>query len=494
MALFVTLIWTQRLPSVLFVGIGLLSIAEASYCNTFTCLDSHHTSGNGYELKFSKQVASVEYATSEHYKAIHCCVNSATAHVSWFKNSEVYPWQGVDKEKVYPDPISNSQSLIFLSIVDSDEANYTCRVKEPQSNSPGIQAFVELLVLPPLLNHGPISTSPPDCRNKTVILGADTSVLFHCEFFFGPGSIHGKHLYWMKIEADFPSNRSFINELNLFKKSSFRERKDARDQGNYVSSYLTIDNLHHDALGTYIVRAENDVNWTDMEIHLEEGFPEPIPPQVFLHLFIILVIIILIVAILATIVWYFWLDLQLLYLLHVRPHCCSSTMRQEGKKPFDVFVSYAQDDLKFIKSQVLPKLEREWGFEVRIEDRNFLPGTVYADEVIHFVERSRCCLLLLSPRYLTGREGWCTFQFHVALENTIRLNSKLIILILEDIRGHEKEMDKAMKHVLGVTKCLRWKEEDASYTSKLWKKLHIKLLNIINEDSNTDSAKRAVSV
>ncbi|XP_077998126.1 interleukin-1 receptor accessory protein-like 1-B [Glandiceps talaboti] len=150
-------------------------------------------------------------------------------------------------------------------------------------------------------------------------------------------------------------------------------------------------------------------------------------------------------------------------------------------KEFDVFVSYAYKDLKFIKNKILPKLETEWGFQVRIEDKDFIPGTAYAEEVIRFIERSRCCLLILSPNYLTGREGWCNFQFQVALRHTVCLNSRLIIVMLEDLHGHEQEMDKALKHVVGVTRCLKWKEDDRKHTSQFWKELHIKLLKLGND-------------
>ncbi|XP_077866473.1 interleukin-1 receptor accessory protein-like, partial [Saccoglossus kowalevskii] len=327
--------------------------------------------------------------------------------------------------------------------------------------------------------EAPLFIDTPTCKNQTAVVGVDTEVQFVCEFYCGPGSVAIKQLYWLAERPGYHNDRVFIKSLSHLK-SKFSEVTLTKSRDSYLISHLRITNLHNDAFGKYVLVGSNDGRILDVPIYLTEGEPpvsDNSSTSIFVYLFVSLSAMVLLAAILVICIRHYWTHLVLFYYLRVR-----SSSKPKGTKKYDVFVSYDIKDMHFVKSEIIPTLEHKWNLLIRIEDRDFLPGAVIAEEIVETIKMSRCSLLILSPNYMNGRDGFCSFQFHMALKETIALNNSLIIIILDDIRGNDREMDKALTSTVGIAKCLRWKSGDESHTRKFWKKLHLKLLRSVENE------------
>jgi hypothetical protein len=71
---------------------------------------------------------------------------------------------------------------------------------------------------------------------------------------------------------------------------------------------------------------------------------------------------------------------------------------------YDVFISYAQQDLTWVQYWLLPRLEGR-GIRVCIDVRDFELGADRSAEIAHAVATSRIALLVLTPKYISSREA-----------------------------------------------------------------------------------------
>lgn len=97
---------------------------------------------------------------------------------------------------------------------------------------------------------------------------------------------------------------------------------------------------------------------------------------------------------------------------------------------YDVFISYSQDDLVWVRDILLPKLEKH-GFSVIIDFRDFRSGSLSVEEMERAVLESKRILLVLSGCYLLSE--WGKFE-NVMAQTTdpAAIRRKIIPVLLED--------------------------------------------------------------
>ncbi|XP_045212239.2 toll-like receptor 4 [Mercenaria mercenaria] len=83
---------------------------------------------------------------------------------------------------------------------------------------------------------------------------------------------------------------------------------------------------------------------------------------------------------------------------------------------YEAFISYANEDLRFILDQIIPKLE-ENEMKLCIHDRDFLPGNNIADNILEAVRKSRKTVVILSKEFLKSK--WCLYEFNRARMESI---------------------------------------------------------------------------
>ena len=73
---------------------------------------------------------------------------------------------------------------------------------------------------------------------------------------------------------------------------------------------------------------------------------------------------------------------------------------QTARFKYDVFVSYASDDLPFVRRHLLPELEERLKLKVCAHDRDFIPGQSIVDNIVQCVEGSKKIMMIFSDSFV----------------------------------------------------------------------------------------------
>ncbi|KAK3594225.1 hypothetical protein CHS0354_016926 [Potamilus streckersoni] len=98
---------------------------------------------------------------------------------------------------------------------------------------------------------------------------------------------------------------------------------------------------------------------------------------------------------------------------------------------FDAFLSCADNNLRFVKFTLLPKVEIE-GLHLCIHHRDFLPGEEIAANIANAIHRSRKTIVLLDDDFLSSY--WCMYELNMARMESVysRKGENILILLLKD--------------------------------------------------------------
>ncbi|XP_060524026.1 protein toll-like [Cylas formicarius] len=132
-------------------------------------------------------------------------------------------------------------------------------------------------------------------------------------------------------------------------------------------------------------------------------------------------------------------------------------------KTYDVFISYAHQDEKFVVEHLLPELEHgDHRFKVCIHYRDFIPGELISTQVVSTVKNSRRTLVVLSNNFLDS--VWGRMEFRMAHTEAISEGrARVIVVICGDL--DESKLDDEMKCYLKTNTYVKW--GDRYFWSKL---------------------------
>ncbi|KAH3893117.1 toll-like receptor 4 [Dreissena polymorpha] len=100
---------------------------------------------------------------------------------------------------------------------------------------------------------------------------------------------------------------------------------------------------------------------------------------------------------------------------------------------YDAFISYAEDNIRFILDDVIPRLETDI-ISLCIHQRDFIPGNAVSDNIIHAIQSSRKTVVILSNAFLKSK--WCMYEFNMARMESIYSRGEdisLVIVMLETV-------------------------------------------------------------
>ena len=106
----------------------------------------------------------------------------------------------------------------------------------------------------------------------------------------------------------------------------------------------------------------------------------------------------------------------------------------EQEYTYDAFISCANADVRFVRYEILPKLEDEFGLKLCVHARDFLPGNYIAENILEAILKSRKTVVILSENFLKSK--WCQYEFHMARMEGIFSRggqSVLFVLIYEEV-------------------------------------------------------------
>ena len=79
---------------------------------------------------------------------------------------------------------------------------------------------------------------------------------------------------------------------------------------------------------------------------------------------------------------------------------------------FDAFVSYADEDIIFVKDKLIQQLEEREGFKLCIHHRDFIPGCSIDENILNGIHYSRKVIFVISNSFLQSR--WCLYEVNAA--------------------------------------------------------------------------------
>ena len=77
-------------------------------------------------------------------------------------------------------------------------------------------------------------------------------------------------------------------------------------------------------------------------------------------------------------------------------------------KPYDVFISYSNEDKDLVEEKLVPALEdqnSDLTYRCLVHVRDFIPGRPIMDQIVNAVDSSKCTLIVLSKNYLQSDWG-----------------------------------------------------------------------------------------
>lgn len=95
---------------------------------------------------------------------------------------------------------------------------------------------------------------------------------------------------------------------------------------------------------------------------------------------------------------------------------------------YDAFLSYEDEQHRFIVNTVYPKLERQLGFRLCIHARDFTPGSPIAANIYRAVHHSRRTLAFLTEAYFESK--WCVYELEMAYLESVHTGRQLLVPVL----------------------------------------------------------------
>ncbi|XP_070183142.1 toll-like receptor 2 [Littorina saxatilis] len=129
---------------------------------------------------------------------------------------------------------------------------------------------------------------------------------------------------------------------------------------------------------------------------------------------------------------------------------------------YDVFVSYAKEDLPWVYGKLMPELEGRLGLRLCVHERDFIPGNNIVDNIVECVQSSKKILMVFSKDFV--RSQWCQFELTYSMNHVMDYDDALIIVCMDDVVSHD--MTAVMMAALRTTTYIQWEElEDVDCVS-----------------------------
>ncbi|VDH95648.1 toll-like receptor 3 [Mytilus galloprovincialis] len=142
---------------------------------------------------------------------------------------------------------------------------------------------------------------------------------------------------------------------------------------------------------------------------------------------------------------------------------------------YDAFVAHSQEDYIWVYGPFRTFLETEKNFKLALHDRDFVPGTFIADNIIDTIKVSRKIVFVVSRSFLDSE--WCQYELDMARMHMFQQNREmLIIILLEDIPNGK--LPSRLKQIWEKITCLETDEKTRNDQvpngdNIFWKRLHL---------------------
>ncbi|KAJ8280560.1 hypothetical protein GJAV_G00056270 [Gymnothorax javanicus] len=372
--------------------------------------------------------------------------------VAWFHKCSRITARNPDREVL-------ENTLAIYSMLEAYQGNYTCVATFQHGR--GTLNFTRVITVLAMSSSRwdkrPIIHNPDERHVYSVKLGS--VVRLDCRaMLYG---VEGNPELWWEIDGRSLAQTSDhrITNKTSYKEDSLGDRT--------VTIELIIQEFSSQDLGReYTCNARNI--WGSAArraaLQLEAYIPS-------LELGCGLGVVFLSVLILFVVYRVFRLELLLLY----RAYCSPDKSVMDGKE-YDVYISYARhsEDEQFVLMTLRRVLESELGYKVFIFDRDSLPGGTITDETLSYVGRSRCLMVVLSPRYVVqGTQA--LLELKAGLDTMAQAGDLRVILVQYQPVARASWV-RELRRARVALALVRWKgEKSADLSSRFWKQLQLQL-------------------
>ncbi|XP_048747109.2 toll-like receptor 13 [Ostrea edulis] len=105
---------------------------------------------------------------------------------------------------------------------------------------------------------------------------------------------------------------------------------------------------------------------------------------------------------------------------------------------YDAYISYSSSDFLWVCSTLYPALNGQ-NLRIALQDKDFDPGTPYAEEVVKFVNMSKYVIFVITGRFI--KSEWGSYEIQVAKIHAIHTNAKLVLIIKDGIQIEDLPKD-----------------------------------------------------
>ena len=109
---------------------------------------------------------------------------------------------------------------------------------------------------------------------------------------------------------------------------------------------------------------------------------------------------------------------------------------------YDAFISYAAEELRFVKNELVPELENERDLVLSVHQRDFMAGNPIAENIVDAVTNSCKTVLIITNNFL--KSDWCLYEFRMAqMESNYSRDGRdiFIIVMLENVPNNTLPLD-----------------------------------------------------
>jgi hypothetical protein len=151
---------------------------------------------------------------------------------------------------------------------------------------------------------------------------------------------------------------------------------------------------------------------------------------------------------------------------------------------YDAFVSYNHIDKDFVWQHLLPMLEDGAGscgrMRLCVHERDFRVGCTIMENIVHGLESSRACIVVLSKEY--ARSEWCCFEAQMALHLFREDEREKTIVVIVRNKMPGKDMNKTLKTVVSLRTYLEWSDQPTAKSVETFSKRLRFALNCASEE------------
>lgn len=134
---------------------------------------------------------------------------------------------------------------------------------------------------------------------------------------------------------------------------------------------------------------------------------------------------------------------------------------------YSAYVIYCYEDFKWIKHELIPKMEEKHGLHLCIPHRDFELGKVFADNIVEHMNLSKTVITVLSNNF--AKNEWCLFQLAVARSKLSKDGTFSIFpVMLEEIDF--KNMNSSLYSLIKLSSYAAWNFDERG-VELFWKQV-----------------------